>query len=213
MGPYDQGGDWSDKGISGVERFVDRSYELFNQHKNINKDVSAKNKYDISSLNEDEKKVYRKVNQTLKKFNEEIEHFRFNTAIAFLMELINEFKILGNCNKEIQSYALLRFASMLSPIAPHLGEECWQIIGNEKSIFQSPIRFEVDKDALIEDTVNIAVQVNGKLRSTVPVPINSEQDVVKSVVFADEKVTKFTDGKTIVKEIFVKNKIYNIVVK
>jgi leucyl-tRNA synthetase len=213
MGPYDQGGDWSDKGISGVERFVDRSYELFNQHKNINKDVSAKNKYDISSLNEDEKKVYRKVNQTLKKFNEEIEHFRFNTAIAFLMELINEFKILGNCNKEIQSYALLRFASMLSPIAPHLGEECWQIIGNEKSIFQSPIRFEVDKDALIEDTVNIAFQVNGKLRSTVPVPINSEQDVVKSVVFADEKVTKFTDGKTIVKEIFVKNKIYNIVVK
>ena len=73
--------------------------------------------------------------------------------------------------------------------------------------------FEVDKDALIEDTVNIAVQVNGKLRATIPVPMNSEQDAVKQLVFADEKVTKFTDGKTIVKEIFVKNKIYNIVVK
>ena len=73
--------------------------------------------------------------------------------------------------------------------------------------------FEVDKDALIEDTVNIAVQVNGKLRATISAPMNSEQDAVKQLVFTDEKVTKFTDGKTIVKEIFVKNKIYNIVVK
>jgi leucyl-tRNA synthetase len=102
---------------------------------------------------------------------------------------------------------------MLAPVAPHLGEECWQIIGNEKSIFLNPVIFEVDKDALIEDTVNIAVQVNGKLRATISAPMNSEQDVVKQLVFADEKVTKFTDGKTIVKEIFVKNKIYNFVVK
>ena len=159
------------------------------------------------------KKVYRKLNQTLKKFGEEIEHFRFNTAIASLMELINELKILESCSKEIQSYVLQRFASMLAPVAPHLGEECWQIIGYEKSIFQNPVVFEVDKEALIEDTVNIAVQVNGKLRATIPAPMNSEQDEVKPLVFADEKVTKFTDGKTIVKEIFVKNKIYNIVVK
>jgi leucyl-tRNA synthetase len=213
MGPYDQGGDWSDKGISGVDRFVSRSYELFNQHKDLCKVINIKNKYNISSLNEDEKKVYRKVNQTLNKFNEEIEHFRFNTAIAFLMELINEFKVLGNCNKEIQSYALLRFASMLAPVAPHLGEECWQIIGNDNSIFQNPVSFDIDKEALIEDNVNIAVQVNGKLRTTVLAPMNSEQNEVKSLVFADEKVTKFTESKTIVKEIFVKNKIYNIVVK
>lgn len=129
------------------------------------------------------------------------------------MELINELKVLENCSKEIQSYVLQRFAIMLAPVAPHLGEECWQIIGNEKSIFQNPVVFEVDKEALIEDTVNIAVQVNGKLRATIPVPMNSEQETVKPFVFADEKVNKFTDGKTIVKEIFVKNKIYNIVVK
>jgi len=213
MGPYDQGGDWSDKGISGVERFVIRSYELFNQYSDIIKQASTKDKYDISVLSENEKKVYRKLNQTLKKFGEEIEHFRFNTAIASLMELINELKVLENCSREIQNYVLQRFASILAPVAPHLGEECWQIIGNEKSIFQNPVVFEVDKDALIEDTVNIAVQVNGKLRATIPAPINSEQDVVKPLVFADEKVIKFTEGKTIVKEIFVKNKIYNIVVK
>ncbi|MEO8230915.1 MAG: leucine--tRNA ligase [Ignavibacteriota bacterium] len=213
MGPYDQGGDWSDKGISGVERFVIRSYELFNQYRDLSKEVSAKDKYVISTLSDNEKKVYRKVNQALKKFNEEIEHFRFNTAIASLMELINELKVLENCSKEIQSYVLLRFATMLAPVAPHLGEECWQILGNEKSIFQNPVLFEIDKDALIEDTVNLAVQVNGKLRATIPVPMNSEQDAVKPVVFADDKVNKFTEGKTIVKEIFVKNKIYNIVVK
>ena len=213
MGPYDQGGDWSDKGISGVDRFVDRSYELFLQYKNIIKEVFPKDKYDIASLSEVEKKVYRKINQTLKKFNDEIENFRFNTAIASLMELINELKSTESCSKEIQSYALLRFATMLAPVAPHLGEECWQIIGNDTSIFQNPVMFEIDKEALIEDSVNIAVQVNGKLRSTISAPINSEQDVVKSLVFTDEKVAKFTEDKTIVKEIFVKNKIYNIVVK
>jgi leucyl-tRNA synthetase len=220
MGPYDQGGDWSDKGISGVERFVIRSYELFSQYKDITKQASAKDRYDILALSDNEKRVYRKLNQTLKKFGEEIEHFRFNTTIASLMELINELmachpygKVLENCSKEIQSYVLQRFASMLAPVAPHLGEECWQIIGNEKSIFQNPIVFEVDKEALIEDTVNIAVQVNGKLRATISATMNSEQDAVKPLVFADEKVTRFTEGKTIVKEIFVKNKIYNIVVK
>jgi len=213
MGPYDQGGDWSDKGISGVDRFVQRSYDLFNQQITVVKVVTSKDKYEISSLSDDEKKIYRKVNQTLHKLNEEIEHFRFNTAIASLMELINELKALDKCSKEIQSYTLNRFATMIAPLAPHLGEECWQLAGNETSLFEKPLWYEVDKDALVEDIVNIAVQVNGKLRSTVSVPMNSEQEAVKSVVFSDEKVTKFTDGKTIVKEIFVKNKIYNIVVK
>lgn len=213
MGPYDQGGDWSDKGISGVDRFVQRTYELFNQNNNLAKSVSAKSKYDISALNEYEKKIYRKVNQTLKKFNDEIENFRFNTAIASLMELLNEIKNLESCSDELKIYALERFAFMLAPVAPHLGEECWQLLGKENSIYQKPVVFDIDKDALIEDTVNIAVQVNGKLRATIEVPLNSEQDAVKPIIFADERVMKFVDGKQIVKEIFVKNKIYNIVVR
>ncbi len=212
MGPYDQGGDWSDKGISGVDRFVQRTYELFNQQKDLNRNVLSKDKYDIAELNEPEKKIYRKVNQTLKKFNEEIENFRFNTAIASLMELLNEMKSIDNCRDELKVYALERFAFMLAPVAPHLGEECWQILGKENSIYQKPVLFNVDKEALIEDTVNLAVQVNGKLRATIEVPLNSEQDSVRPLIFADERVIKFVDGKQIVKEIFVKNKIYNIVV-
>lgn len=213
MGPYDQGGDWSDKGISGVDRFVNRSYDLFKQFEGKLKDVSFNEKYELGTLSDEEKKLYRKANQTLKKFNEEIENFRFNTAVASLMQLLNELKILENCRNEIQSYVLSRFAFMLSSVAPHLGEECWQLLGNEKSIYLNTPSFQIDSEALTEDNVNIAVQVNGKLRATISVPINSEQLFVKSLIEQDDRVMKFVTGKSVIKEIFVKNKIYNIVVK
>jgi leucyl-tRNA synthetase len=213
MGPYEMGGDWTDKGISGTDRFVNKVYDLFKNHENILSNISPKEKYDLSNLSEDEKFVYKKTNQTLKRVDEELEHFRFNTAIAALMELLNNLKNLDNCSKEIQAYVLSRYAVMAAPLAPHLGEECWLLLGNTNSLFESPLWFEVDPAGLVEDSVNIAVQVNGKLRSTIQMPLNSEQDSVKDAVFGDEKVLKHTDGKNIVKEIYVKNKIYNIVAK
>ncbi len=213
MGPFEMGGDWNDKGISGTERFVKRVYDIFEQHKNILNEVKPTNEYDLNSLTEHEKIVYRKTNQALHKVNEELEHFRFNTAIAALMELLNNLKDLADCSKEIQAYVLNRFAVMLGPLAPHLGEECYNILGNDNSLFENPIWFEADEKALVEDSINIAVQVNGKLRTTLEMPIDSEEDTVKKVAFNDEKVTKHTSGKNIVKEIYVKNKIYNIVAK
>ena len=129
------------------------------------------------------------------------------------MELLNNLKDLSTCSKEIQLFTLQRFAVMIAPLAPHLGEECWNLLGNLSSIFEKPFWYEVDESALIEDTVSIAVQVNGKVRATVDVPIDSEQESVKKLVFAEDKVIKHTADKTIVKEIYVKNKIYNIVVK
>ena len=214
MGPYELGGDWSDKGISGTDRFVQRSYDLFERLFANVKGVSSKDIYEIEKLSQEEKSVYKKVNQTIHKYDEEIVNFRFNTTIASLMELLNELiKNLEKCSSVIQSYALKRFAVLLAPVAPHLGEECWQLIGNEESLFSNPVWFDIDEKALIEDEVNIAVQVNGKLRSTISVANNSEQDIVKKLAFDDEKVSKHIDGKQIVKEIFVKNKIFNIVVK
>ena len=213
MGPYDLGGDWSDKGIAGTDRFVQRSYELFNKFKDISNGTKSKSKYDLNTLNENEKRLYRKTNQTIKKFEEEIENFRFNTAIASLMELLNETKILDQCSKEILIYVLERFAILLSSVAPHLAEECWELLGYKKSIFENPVWYEADTAALTEDKVNIAVQINGKLRSTIELPMNADQQTVKSAVFADEKVLKYVNGNKVVKEIFVKNKIYNIVVK
>ena len=213
MGPYDMGGDWSDKGITGTDRFVNRVYDLFNEYKDLQNQTSAKGKYDLDSLSDSDKFIYRKVNQTLNKVGEEIDHFRFNTAIAALMELLNNFKDLPNCSKEIQLFALQRFADMIAPLAPHLGEECWSLLGNSSSIFAEPFWYEIDASALVEDTVSIAVQVNGKLRATIDAPLNSEQEIVKKLIFSEDKVTKHTADKTIVKEIYVKNRIYNIVVK
>jgi leucyl-tRNA synthetase len=213
MGPYDLGGDWSDKGIAGTDRFVQRTYDLFLQNKDILKKAVPKEIYDIDKLNNEEKIVYKKINQTIKKYDEEISNFRFNTAIASLMELLNELKNLEKCSDEVCAYTLQRFAVLVEPVAPHLGEECWNLICNETSLMEKPVWFEFDPKALIEDSVNIAVQINGKLRTTVELPINSEQDVVKKSVLADEKVSKHLDGKKVVKEIYVKNKIYNIVVK
>jgi leucyl-tRNA synthetase len=213
MGPYDMGGDWSDKGISGTDRFVNRVYDLFNEFKDLQNQTSAKEKYNLNSLSDADKFVYRKINQTLNKVGEEVNHFRFNTAIAAMMELLNNLKDLSTCSKEIQLFALQRLAIMVSPLAPHLGEECWSLLGNTSSIFEKPFWYEVDDAALIEDTVSIAVQVNGKLRATIDAPLNSEQETVKKLIFSEDKVTKHTADKTIVKEIYVKNKIYNIVVK
>ncbi|MDZ7623555.1 MAG: class I tRNA ligase family protein [Ignavibacteriaceae bacterium] len=213
MGPYDMGGDWSDKGISGTDRFVNRVYDLFNEFKDLQNQTTANEKYDLNSLSEQDKFIYRRINQTLQKVDEEVNHFRFNTAIAAMMELLNNLKDLSTCSKEIQLYALQRLAIMVSPLAPHLGEECWSLLGNASSIFEKPFWYIVDEAALIEDRVSIAVQVNGKLRATIDAPLNSEQEAVKKIVFSEEKVTKHTADKTIVKEIYVKNKIYNIVVK
>ena len=213
MGPYELGGDWSDKGIAGSDRFVQRTYELFNKYKDILLGAVDKDLFDITSLSTEEKSAYKKLNHTIKKFDDEINNFRFNTAIASLMELINELKNLDKCSKDIQVYTLKRFAVLLGPVAPHLAEECWQIIGNKKTLFENPVWYNYDSAALIQENVNIAVQVNGKLRSTQEVPAGSSQAVVKEIVYKDEKISKHLEGKTVIKEIFVSNKIFNIVVK
>jgi leucyl-tRNA synthetase len=167
----------------------------------------------MNVMTAEEKTIYKKLHQTIKKYEEEITSFRFNTAIASLMELINELKNLDKCSKEIQAYTLTRFAVLLGPVAPHLAEECWQIIGNKTTLFENPVWYNYDSTALIKEYVNIAVQVNGKLRTTQQVPSGSSHAFVKETVFRDEKVIKHLDGKTVVKEIFVPDKIYNIVVK
>ena len=213
MGPYELGGDWSDKGISGTDRFVQKVYDIFTRYENILNNAKPKDVYNLDELNDFEKAVYKKINQTIKKYDEEINNFRFNTAIASLMELLNELKNIDKYSGEITAYTLQRFAVLIAPVAPHLGEECWNLIGNDISLMEKPVWYSYDQKALIEDIVKIAVQVNGKLRTTIEMPTNSEQELVKKSVFQEEKVTKHTVGKQILKEIYVKNKIYNIVAK
>ncbi len=120
------------KGITGTDRFVQRSYELFNRFPGLMNQVTPKDVYELAKLNENEKQIYKKVNQTIKKYDEEINHFRFNTAIAAMMELLNEMKKLELCSIEIQCYTLKRYAVLLAPIAPHLSEECFNILGSNQ---------------------------------------------------------------------------------
>ena len=130
------------------------------------------------------------------------------------MELLNElYKSLTKSSEQIISFSLQRFAYMLAALAPHLGEECWQILGGKMSLFQNPTSYLVDKNALMVDSVTVVVQVNGKIRAKLELPADSEESVVKENAWADENVKNHTNGKIIVKEIYVKNKIYNIVVK
>jgi leucyl-tRNA synthetase len=214
MGPYEMGGDWSDKGIVGVDRFANKAYDTFEENKDLMKSAKAPAIFNIDTLKPEEQSVYRKVNQTLVKFDAEINNFRFNTAIASLMELVNELgKNLSACNNDLKAYVLERFAVMLAPIAPHLAEECWSMIGGKDSLFEKPGWFEADEKALVESSVNIAVQVSGKMRATIEFPMDCDEAAVKETAKSDPRVSKHIEGKTIVKEIFVKNKILNIVVK
>jgi leucyl-tRNA synthetase len=214
MGPYDLGGDWSDKGIVGVDRFVQRLFTLANNNKDLLKKTKSQQKYDLNSLNEFEKNVYRKVNQTVNKYDNELENFRFNTAVAFLMELLNEItKNFENVRVDVKAYVLERFIYLLAPLAPHFAEEVWEILGSDKSIYENPKWFKADKDALVVDTITIVIQVSGKVRGKVEMPINATEEEIKTEVWKDDKVKSHTEGKTIVKEIYIKGKIYNIVAK
>ncbi len=214
MGPYRDGGDWSDKGITGIDRFVQQSYQLFEENRDIFNRTEDKSEFNLKELNQNEKAVYYKVNEILKRYEPEIDDFRFNTVISGLMELKNSiYDNFKNTNEELKSYVLKRFTAMLSPLAPHLGEEGWQMLGSDVSIFKKPVWYKVNEQALIVDETTIVVQINGKVRSKLQVAVDLPQDEVKSIVFEDSKVKSYTEGKTIVKEIYVKNKIYNIVVK
>ncbi len=214
MGPYEMGGDWNDKGIVGVDRFVQRVYTLFEENKNIAANNPSAEKYNLGDLSKEEKILYQKINRTIKKYSEEIENFRFNTAVAALMELLNDvLKNIKSLKEDLKTYVLERFAWMLSPIAPHLGEECWQLLGFENSIFELPKIFQSDETALAINEVTIAVQIMGKVRATVNVPFNAKQEVVRERVMEQKNVQQHLDGKRIIKEIYVPNKIYNFVAK
>ncbi len=214
MGPYEQGGDWSDKGIVGVDRFVQRAYSFYKDNERIFEKVEPKEKYSIPELSDSDKSVYRKTNAALKRVEYSLEHFSFNTAVAALMELQNEFRErLADCGDEIKAYALARFTVMLAPLAPHLAEEGWRLLGGESSLFENPVWYEIDEQALSVDEVVIVVQVNGKVRAKFSMPKDSNSESVKAEAFKKENVINFTEGKDIIKEIYIPNKIFNIVVK
>lgn len=193
MGPLDADKPWSDTGIDGAKKFIDRIYRLFEDGK----------------VREQENKNLEKIyHQTVKKVTEDYESLSFNTAIAQMMIFVNAIY------KE--EFVPLEYASglvkLISPICPHLGEELWQRLGHSSTIaYESWPNYE--EHLLKESTKEIAVQVNGKVRATISVQEEDTEEKIKEQALASDNIKRHIEGKEIVKIIVIKGKIVNIVVK
>jgi leucyl-tRNA synthetase len=196
MGPFSQNIAWSTAGVSGTRRFLEKVYKLKSKVK------SQKSKVQLKSQNF---KII--INKTIKKVSEDIESLKFNTAISALMILANE--IEKEENIPIADYRLL--ITLLSPFAPHLSEELWQKIGSSNSIFEE--KWPVYNPKLIQDEeIELVVQVNGKLRDRIQVPTDISEEEAKKLALESEKVKGFIEDKKIMKIIFVKGRLINLVV-
>jgi leucyl-tRNA synthetase len=181
--------EWDDRGIEGASRFLNRIWR-------IQENLVDKANPQISQL----------MHKTIKEVTEDIENFKFNTAIASLMELVNAIYQQA-ADKEVFSKLII----LLSPIAPHFCEEIWRILGNKESIFKT-VWPKYDPKMLIEKTITIVIQVNGKLRSKIEAPADISEDKLKELVLADEKLKLWLQNKPLKKFIFVPQKLVNIVV-
>ena len=193
MGPFDQTAPWSMESIRGCGKFLDRVW-------NMQEILVPGDEYS--------EKHEKMMHKAIKKVSSDIEEMKFNTSVAEFMKMTNEFYK----DKEINMAEYKTFLQLLNPFAPHMTEELFEAIGETKMISEMPWP-TYDESKTIDDMIEIPVQVNGKLKGVVVAPKDVEQDEVKSIVDADETIQKAIEGKNVVKEIYVKGKIYNIVVK
>ncbi|PKK83838.1 MAG: leucine--tRNA ligase [candidate division Zixibacteria bacterium HGW-Zixibacteria-1] len=202
---------WSDDVLVGIEKFVrNRFFPMTGQYRGSHPDL--KSYFKLSDLSDYEKNTYIKLNQTVKRVSEDIDRLQFNTAIAALMELEHDYKPDQIKSDTLNDYIILKAIQLIAPLAPHLAEEMWQLCGNELSVFRSAWP-DYDPDAVKFDTVTIAIQVNGKLRSDMEMLRDMAQDEVISAALKDTRVKAYTDGKEIIKKIYIPNRLVNIVIK
>ena len=193
MGAFDQAAPWSEKSVKGCYRFLEKVYNLL--------DI-------LVDGDEYSKELEASIHKTIKKVSNDYEKMKFNTAIASMMELINEVNKLGRINKA----ELKTFITLLNPVAPHITEEMWERAGFEGRLYQTTWpTFEENKT--VDAVVEVPVQVNGKLRGVIKVNKGASNEEVENIAFNDEEVKKFIDGKEIVKKIYVPERIFTIVVK
>ncbi len=208
--------EWSEQGVDGGSRFLNRVWRLAAAVMNTIKDVTA---FDGNpdSLDGPARELYKKTHQTIKKVTADIEErFHFNTAISAMMELFNTMSAIELQRDDRNQAAVMRFAVetltlLLSPVVPHFAEEVWEALGNKSSILLAAWP-SYREDALEKDELLIVIQVNGKLRSRFNIEVNADDETIKQKALADEKIQKFIAGKEIRKVIVVKHKLVNIVV-
>ena len=203
--------EWSDQGVEGCFRFLNRVYRLVDELKDI-----AKSEATLGELTKEDKAMRFTINATLKKVTEDLnEKFGFNTAISALMELINEmykYKELETRNDAVIKEGIETIVTIIAPFAPHIGEELWAMIGKSGSIFDIAWP-KYDEAALVKDEVEVVVQINGKVRGKLSVAANISREDMEEAAMNDEKIKALVEGKTIVKVVAVPKKLVNIVVK
>jgi len=190
LGPFQDGGDFRDEGIVGIRRFLEKVWALVHER-------------GTKSSAHAEQKLHR----TIRKVTADTEALQYNTAIAAMMEYVNELREQGAGSSELLEPLVI----MLAPYAPHIAEELWEVLGNKESVLQARWPSYDERLASAGD-VEIAVQVNGKLRSRLTVPRGMAEKDVLARVLADEAVKKFVDGQKVKKVIFVQDRLVNLVV-
>jgi len=202
--PPERESEWSDEGVTGSERFINRIYRIVVENKqHIQRSRPEK-------INEDEEPLFIKINQTIAKVTEDLETFKFNTAIAALWELLNEL-YLSKTKGPVFGYGINVLIHLLSPFAPHLADELWSIAGGEGSLVEREW-LTFDERYLKDKITTIVIQINGKVRSHLKLKGDINEQLVKEMALKDEKIIRHLQNKEIKKTIYVPEKIFNIVV-
>ncbi|HZA25218.1 MAG TPA: class I tRNA ligase family protein, partial [Dehalococcoidia bacterium] len=206
IGPWDQGGPWSDVGINGVARWLNRVWTM------VERDPSY---LDESPTDEQSvRDTVRLLHQTIRKCYNDLERFKFNTAIASLMEFSNHLsKVWAEASVDSGTWreCIKDFLLVLAPIAPHISEELWERTGHQYSIHQQSFP-QWDDSLAAEETVTLVVQVNGKVRDRIQVPVDIAEKDAQELALSSPKVQALTQGKTINKAIYVPGRLVNVVV-
>jgi len=188
MGPFTDGGDWNDRGITGISRFVDKAWNFISS----------------DHLDVDSDEAVRAIHGAVKKVGEDIERFQFNTAISTLMSFLNLVKGSTRETKKV-------FVQLIAPLAPHFAEECWSLLACEGSVFDAGWP-TYDEKYLVTDSFELVIQINGKVRAKMQASANLDKAGAIEIAKNNEIIKQYVEGKKIVKEIYVPGKLLNLVV-
>ena len=205
LGPWDQGGEWSDSGLNGIARWMNRVWEL-TEH-----DPTSLDKTQISE--DAVRDIQRTIHKAVRKVTEDIERFKFNTALATLMELSNTMGHAwdqGRVDPLTWNNAIEKLLLLIAPMAPHVAEELWERTGHQYSIHNQRLP-QWDKALIADETITLVVQVNGRLRDRIAAPIGLKEDEAKKLALESDGVRRHTKGKKIAKIIYVPEKLINVV--
>ena len=205
IGPWDQAANWSVEGMGGTFRFLQRFWTLVGEFLEAPAGSSDK-----------DLQIIAQTHKTIKKVSQDLEKLDFNTAIAAMMGLINEFYKIKAEQPIIQSdgwrFALENLTQLLAPFAPHIAEEVWHDLGHEESVHVSAWPAWDDK-LVVEDIITLAVQINGKVRAEIVAPADITKEAAIAAAKADEKIAALIKDKTIKKEIYVPGRLVSLVVE